>query len=150
MRRVGGDKWLRVDVRIVAATRRDLDRAVQEGRFRDDLFFRLAVGRVELPPLRERHGDVSVLVQHFWRELGGKDAPPYELVHRCERHTWPGNVRELRNAVARYIAMGDAPPGPENVAAPATGDPIDAILAMNLSYPRARQLAQAEFERRYL
>ena len=67
VQRVGSGAWTRVDVRIIAATRRDLDREVQAGRFRDDLFFRLAVGRVELPPLRRRRGDIAVLARHFGR-----------------------------------------------------------------------------------
>jgi DNA-binding NtrC family response regulator len=148
VRRVGGDKWIRLDVRIIAATRRDLDKAVQEGRFRDDLFFRLAVGRIELPPLRDRRGDVAVLTRAFWRDLGGQGEVPYDLLQRFERHSWPGNVRELRNAVARHIAVGESV---AETAAPIAGDDaLDAILAMELPYPRARQLAQAEFERRYV
>ncbi len=74
VQRVGGGQWPRIDVRILAATRRDLDHEVQAGRFRDDLFFRLAVGRIELPPLRRRTGDVEVLARHFWRELAGAGA----------------------------------------------------------------------------
>src|SRR5262249_52864406 len=73
VRRVGSDRPTTVDVRIIAATRRDLDREVQEGRFRDDLFFRLAVGRIELPPLRRRHGDIELLATAFWREFGAED-----------------------------------------------------------------------------
>ena len=108
IRRVGGDGWLPVDVRIVSATRRDLDREVEEGRFRDDLFHRLAVARVELPPLRHRQGDVRMLVPHFWQQLGGDPALLTEsLLARWEVASWPGNVRELRNAVARRIALGD-------------------------------------------
>jgi DNA-binding NtrC family response regulator len=148
VRRVGGDKWVRTDVRIIAATRRDLDHAVQEGRFRDDLYFRLAVGRIELPALRDRRGDVSVLARHFWRDLGGKGEVPYEVLQRFERHTWPGNVRELRNAVARHLAVGELQS--DEPLASSQRDALDAILAMDLPYPRARQLAQAEFERRYL
>src|SRR5262249_22135835 len=75
VRRVGGDRWLKVDVRILAATRRNLDVEVQEGRFRDDLFHRLAVARIELPPLRERKGDVAVLASHFSEEMG-RPRPP--------------------------------------------------------------------------
>lgn len=71
IRRIGGDKWKRVDVRILAATRRDLDREVQAGRFRDDLFHCLAVARIELPALRNPIGDVAVLAAHFWRKMGG-------------------------------------------------------------------------------
>ena len=101
VRRVGGDTWIKIDARILAATRRDLDREVQEGRFRDDLFFRLNVARIELPPLRRRTGDVQLLAEYFRKQLGGGDEPlPYEVVQRFERYDWPGNVRELRNAVA--------------------------------------------------
>jgi hypothetical protein len=71
VRRLGADRWIQVDVRVIAATRRDLDREVQVGRFRDDLFHRLTVARIELPPLRRREGDVRVLARHFWRQLGG-------------------------------------------------------------------------------
>ena len=108
MRRVGGQKWIKVDVRVIAATRRDLDRAVAAGRFRDDLFHRLAVARIELPPLRERQGDVALLARHFAEDMGGA---PDEVEAQLDAHfpdySWPGNVRELRNAVARFIALGD-------------------------------------------
>src|SRR5205814_5128530 len=89
---VGADRWIKVDVRVIAATRRDLDREVQEGRFRDDLFFRLAVTRIELPPLRRREGDVALLARHFWSELGGEDVPlPPDLLARLTAYSWPGN-----------------------------------------------------------
>jgi DNA-binding NtrC family response regulator len=152
VRRVGGDKWIKVNVRVLAATRRDLDREVQDGRFRDDLFFRLAVGRIELPALRERRGDIRVLAAHFWSELGGKGRVPYDVEQRFERHSWPGNVRELRNTIARHLALGDfeaseaaAPPAIES----SGPDAIDAILGQNLPFPRARQLVLRELERRY-
>ncbi|MGH7270919.1 MAG: sigma 54-interacting transcriptional regulator, partial [Polyangiaceae bacterium] len=73
VQRVGSSRWEKVDVRILAATRRNLDREVHAGRFRDDLFFRLAVVRIELPPLRERHGDVAVLSAHFWGQIAESD-----------------------------------------------------------------------------
>ncbi len=107
VQRVGGDTWLKVDVRVLAATRRDLDHEVQAGRFREDLFYRLAVARVELPPLRERKGDVELLARFFWRKLGGAEDVTPEILARFEDHDWPGNVRELRNAVARRVALGD-------------------------------------------
>ncbi len=108
IRRVGGDRWIKVDVRLLSATRRDLDREVQEGRFRDDLFHRIAVARVELPPLRERASDIEALAMHFCRTLNG-DPRTFrpELLARWRNWSWPGNVRELRNAVARHIALGD-------------------------------------------
>src|SRR5207245_3464767 len=96
--RVGGSGWMKTNVRILAATRRDLDREVQAGRFRDDLFFRLAVTRIELPPLRERRGDVGLLARHFARELSENHRqPPESLLKLWEDDLWPGNVRQLRN-----------------------------------------------------
>ncbi|WP_437675828.1 sigma 54-interacting transcriptional regulator [Sorangium sp. So ce131] len=111
VQRVGSNKWIRVDIRVLAATRRDLEREIQAGRFRDDLFFRLAVARIELPPLRRRRGDVTVLAHHFWRQLAGRGAPfPQGFAERLEDYDWPGNVRELYNAVARRVALGEAAP----------------------------------------
>jgi DNA-binding NtrC family response regulator len=107
IRRVGSADLIKVDVRIIAATRRDLDRAVQDGTFRDDLFHRLAVGRVALPPLRKRRGDIAVLARAFWSELAPGTPLPAHLVQRWESDSWPGNVRELRNAIARQLATGD-------------------------------------------
>ncbi|WP_437654599.1 sigma 54-interacting transcriptional regulator [Sorangium sp. So ce1182] len=111
VQRVGSNRWVRVDIRVLAATRRDLEREIQAGRFRDDLFFRLAVARIELPPLRKRRGDVTVLAHHFWRQLAGRGAPfPQGFSERLEDYDWPGNVRELYNAVARRVALGEAAP----------------------------------------
>jgi two-component system, NtrC family, response regulator HydG len=112
VQRLGGDRWIRVDVRVIAATRRDLDREVQAGRFRNDLFHRLAVSRVELPPLREREGDVPVLARKFWRTLTGKDDLPADFLSRAEGYEWPGNVRELHHAVVRRIALGELAESP--------------------------------------
>jgi DNA-binding NtrC family response regulator len=151
IRRVGGNATLKVDIRILAATRRDLDREVQEGRFRDDLFHRLAVSRIELPPLRERTGDVRFLATHFWTALGGMGAPPKPLLERWEQHTWPGNVRELRNAVARTLALGDDAALPRSGGAPPPNvDFIDAVLAESLSLHATRERVNLELERRYV
>lgn len=154
IRRVGGDRWFPVDVRILAATRRNLDREVQAGRFRDDLFFRLAVARIELPPLRQRRGDVAVLANHFWAELGGAGRLPLYLAQRFEEYAWPGNVRELYNAVSRHLALGDAAPAaPWSSEAPSKagdGDVMARILAQDLPLPLARERIVEEFERRYV
>src|SRR5262249_29447623 len=108
IRRVGGRAWIRVDVRIVSATRRNLDGEIELGRFREDLFHRLAATRVELPPLRHRVGDIAVLARHFMAQLGAVPASlPVDVLSRWEAESWPGNVRELRNAVARYLALED-------------------------------------------
>jgi DNA-binding NtrC family response regulator len=157
VRRLGSEAWLGVDVRILAATRRDLDREVEEGRFREDLFHRLAVARLELPPLRHRRGDVAVLARHFWDRLGGApDVIPETLLRKWESSKWPGNVRELRNAVARYLALGDvgvsvveAALGPDGSAANAS-DAIDALVTSGLPFPRARDRMVQMFTERYV
>jgi two-component system, NtrC family, response regulator AtoC len=110
VRPVGRDRAVRVDVRILAATHRDLEEAVEEGRFREDLFFRLDVLRIDIPPLRARGGDVLLLAQHFLeraaRKLGkavsGLSAP---AAAHLSRYAWPGNVRELENAIERAVAL---------------------------------------------
>jgi two-component system response regulator HydG len=156
VQRVGASGWTRVDARIVAATRRDLDREVQAGRFRDDLFFRLAVGRIELPPLRRRRGDVGVLARHFWHAIAGSSRPlPPDLLARLEDYAWPGNVRELQNAIARHVAVGELPlgevePAPSSGAGGAGGDLVERVLAMDLPLPRARAEVVEAFERRYV
>jgi transcriptional regulator with GAF, ATPase, and Fis domain len=174
VRRVGGSETLRVDVRLLSATRRDLDLEVQRGRFRDDLFHRLVVARVELPPLRRRTGDVTELARHFAREIGGPDASlPDALVATWEDLPWPGNVRELRNAVTRQLALGDlvyglaegAPPesdegrlervepsSPELAAAISkeAGTIVERVLADRLPLVQARQRLIEEFDRAYL
>jgi two-component system, NtrC family, response regulator HydG len=156
VQRVGADRWSKVDVRVIAATRRDLDREVQAGRFRDDLFFRLTVARIELPPLRRRTGDVLFLAKHFFYDLGGTTLP-YELFQQYEDYGWPGNVRELYNAVAGRIALGDlAPPLGSGAQLADRGgaregaDTVERILMEDLPFSRAKQKMQEEFERRYL
>jgi two-component system, NtrC family, response regulator HydG len=176
VRRVGGDRWIRGTVRIVAATRRNLDAEVQKGRFRDDLFHRLAVGRIELPPLRSRRPDIPVLARHFWTQAGGVGAPPPHLLTRWADEPWMGNVRELRNAVTRVVALGEdlpleaAPGSPDDGAlARSTTDDVDAappsprpslpptapglfeeLAASDLPLAEARQRVIDAFERHYL
>jgi DNA-binding NtrC family response regulator len=102
---VGGTRAVPVDVRIVAATHRDLPAMVREGRFREDLWYRLQVIPIHLPPLRERPGDVALLAEHFLRQrtgASGKTLSPAAL-RRLIAHPWPGNVRELRNAMERAL-----------------------------------------------
>ncbi|GAB4362408.1 MAG: sigma-54 dependent transcriptional regulator [Gammaproteobacteria bacterium] len=118
--RVGGLKTIRTDVRVIAATNKDLGELVQEGRFRRDLYYRLRVVTIELPPLRERHEDIPLLVQYFLekihREFGKRiEVVPQEVMRQIENHTWPGNVRELENALRRAVLLS-----PGNVLLPAT------------------------------
>jgi DNA-binding NtrC family response regulator len=124
-RRVGGLEPIEVDVRIVAATNRDLGAMVGQGRFREDLFFRLGVVRLGVPPLRERPEDVAPLANHFlgiYTEEFGKDIRGFTTaaMARLERQPWPGNVRQLRNAIERSVLFGERDqPG-------AAGTPLDA------------------------
>lgn len=147
VRPIGSSRSIKVDVRIIAATRRDLDREVQTGRFRDDLFHRLAIGRIELPPLRRRSGDITLLAKRFWSDLGGEaNALPMNLLVRWEADTWPGNVRELRNTVARYLALGELAELSDRPAA--TGDVWEDLDALPLAQARAKVVER--FERVYI
>jgi transcriptional regulator with GAF, ATPase, and Fis domain len=159
LRRVGGRHSIRTDVRVLAATRRDLDKAVAAGRFRDDLFHRLAVARIELPPLRHRSGDVPLLARHFAKEMAGAaDVLTPEVMARFSEHRWPGNVRELRNAVARIVALGETasdsrwPARPVEPAATAGGLDgwLDGIMTTTSAFPLARRKVLDEFERHYV
>jgi DNA-binding NtrC family response regulator len=110
VRPVGGDREVGFDVRIIAATHRDLEAAAEQGRFRADLLYRLDVIGVELPPLRERGGDVLLLAQRFLEELARRFDKPVqgfsnEALRRLAEYAWPGNVRELRNCVERAVAL---------------------------------------------
>jgi transcriptional regulator with GAF, ATPase, and Fis domain len=108
--RVGGAVTLSADVRVVAATNCDLQRAVGEGRFRSDLFYRLAVFPIEMPPLRKREGDLGLLVEHFVRRFALKldktirGIDP-ETLHWLEAYSWPGNLRELQNVIERSVIV---------------------------------------------
>ena len=110
VRRLGSNRARRVDVRVIAATNRSLSRAVDHGAFREDLYYRLAVIPIRLPPLRERPEDIPMLVRHFEEDLASRGAPAPPLSHAViasfAGQSWPGNVRELRNAVARVLSLG--------------------------------------------
>jgi transcriptional regulator with GAF, ATPase, and Fis domain len=113
IKRVGGDRTLKVDVRVVAATNRDLRAMVNAGTFREDLYFRLSVIHVELPPLRERKEDIADLAQHFLREVASRRGVTLSLgqdaAHALMSHAFPGNVRELRNVVERAASLASGP-----------------------------------------
>jgi DNA-binding NtrC family response regulator len=159
--RVGGDHPIEVDVRLVAATRRNLDREIQLGRFRDDLFHRLAVARIELPPLRLRRGDVALLARHFWAQLASDEPLSAGALRRWEDDDWPGNVRQLRNAVQRLYALGDFAEPPEladddpsleSRAVRTTsehGDWLGALLAEDLPFTELRERASLVVQERY-
>jgi DNA-binding NtrC family response regulator len=110
--RVGGTQTIKVDVRFVTATHRDLEAMVRAGTFREDLFYRLAVVPIRLPPLREREGDIARLARHFCAEVGRANGRPKAALDAgamealC-REAWPGNVRQLRNVVERLVVLAD-------------------------------------------
>ena len=114
VRPVGGNKPIQCDVRLVAATNRDLQEEVKRGNFREDLYFRLNVVRLRVPPLRRRKDDIGALVEHFLRAAAAKGAPratvPADVIALLANHSWPGNVRELKNFVDRFrvFAPSDA------------------------------------------
>jgi DNA-binding NtrC family response regulator len=124
-----------VDVRIIAATNKELSREVRDGRFREDLFYRLNVVAVTLPPLRERKEDIPLLIEHFLRQLqaSGKQARTItpEALRLLQDHAWPGNVRELANAVERLLILApgevvgreDLPPNLRSAAETGPGHP---------------------------
>jgi DNA-binding NtrC family response regulator len=108
--RLGGTRPVRVNVRVIAATNRHLDDAVADGAFREDLYYRLNVFDIRLPPLRERRDDILLLAAGFLGELGGDrtELTPQAMDALC-RHDWPGNVRELRNVLERALIICDGP-----------------------------------------
>ena len=112
--RVGGTRTLTVDIRLIAASNRDLENEVKEGRFRQDLFFRLNVVPLLLPPLRERHEDIPLLAAHFATKLAEKHGQPTpelapELIEVLQEYEWPGNVRELENLMERLVVLSNGP-----------------------------------------
>ncbi len=112
--RIGGTKTIRVDLRIVAATNRDLDNAVKEGRFREDLYYRLNVVPITLPPLRERKEDITLLAHFFLQRFSFETKKTFteierEAMEKLSAYDWPGNVRELANAIERAIVLGEGP-----------------------------------------
>jgi transcriptional regulator with GAF, ATPase, and Fis domain len=155
IRRVGSNQHQRVDVRIVAATNRDLRREVNEGRFRADLYFRLAVLRIELPPLRARPDDLQALALGLLASIGASPreiallATP-EFYEELRRAAWPGNIRELRNHLERCLVFEEALPVAD--AAPSAKTRPDAEPAVNARepYPIARRRAIDAFERAYV
>jgi two-component system NtrC family response regulator/two-component system response regulator HydG len=112
--RVGGNRTFKVDVRIVCATHRDLRKKIAEGSFREDLYYRLNVIEIEIPPLRARRGDIPLLIQHFTRKFAQanrKDVKGVsdEALALLLQHAWPGNVRELENAIERAVVLCTEP-----------------------------------------
>ena len=151
--RVGGARPIPVDLRVICATNRNLDKAVQEGRFREDLYWRLKVVPIELPPLRDRREDIRDLALHFLhRYAAAYGRPPQTLtepaIHMLEQHGWPGNIRELENLIERLVVVCDDAVVDESVL------PLDLTVGAGMSREAEKEsnfaAATAAFEKGYL
>jgi transcriptional regulator with GAF, ATPase, and Fis domain len=178
LKRVGGDKVIKIDVRVLAATNRDLRQMVNKGTFREDLYYRLSVIAVENPPLRERKEDIPQLVHHFLAEVAKKRGMSLNIavdgMSSLMSHDWPGNVRELRNVVERAASLCDGPTitrtdlvfGKDGLPVPGGGSAASAasisgsggtvggfsptLLEGGVTFKDAKQQVLEEFERLYL
>ena len=156
VRPVGGNGTRHVDVRVIAASNIDLAAAVEQQKFRQDLYFRLNVVVLPVPPLRERDGDLPLLAAHFLRKHGGSRPPTLapEALDALEQYSWPGNVRELENAVLHAIALHQGEQiGPESLPPSVVGRARAAgngDATADLPLTEAKRRASAAFERRYL
>jgi DNA-binding NtrC family response regulator len=144
--RVGGTQKVEVDVRVLAATNRDLATRVSEGAFRDDLFYRVNTIAIELPPLRDRAVDIPLLARHFLKQFGKANAPTLttDAVELLGRYPWPGNVRELRNVIERAVLLAQ---GPQITAADL---PLELPVRGAAERAAAPALSLAELERRHI
>jgi DNA-binding NtrC family response regulator len=159
VRRVGGTKQIPVDVRLVAATNRDLAESVRKREFREDLFYRVNVIPIPLPPLRERAGDVPLLAYHFLGRYGRNRERPLEgiatdALAALEAYSWPGNIRELQNAIERACVLADGPnlrlrDLPEHVRGRGRAAPV-AASGKTLSLREARDAWLRAFTYEYL
>jgi DNA-binding NtrC family response regulator len=155
--RVGGNEPIRVDVRIIAATNQDLETAVRAGRFREDLYYRLRVVELVIPPLAERRDDVPLLIDHFLKGAAQRFERPVkpltgDALRACLGHPWKGNVRELRSAVEQALLLSN---GPEITTADLFVErsgpaPRPALPATPLSFREAKERLVADFERDFL
>src|SRR5690606_25125584 len=156
LRRVGGSRTIKVDLRILAATRKDLRSEVEKGKFREDLYFRLNVVPIVAPPLRERREDIPLLVEQFVRQLSGGQAQLGEqAMAALMAHDWPGNVRELRNVIERALALGSDPgalvaPLGDRPLQSAARSAVPVAFTPGLPFRDEKERWNEQFERRYL
>ena len=167
VRRVGQTKMKHVDVRVIAATNRDLEREVNRGRFREDLYYRLAKVSVRVPPLRDRTDDIPLLVSTFLASLGASGARDASrlfsasVIAEMKLHDWPGNVRELKNYIERSLVLDDVPPPSRRSgtmraqSAPSRSEPpqdgsASVATSTDVPFRVAKESAIATFERSYL
>jgi formate hydrogenlyase transcriptional activator len=137
---LGSTTTIHADVRVVCATHRNLVEMVDKGEFRADLFYRLSVFPIELPPLRERPDDVRLLVHHFAMDYARRMRKPItaiaeQFITACARHTWPGNIRELQNFIERSVILSNGPV--------LTGSPSDLTCAQKASAPVTLEEAES-------
>src|SRR5262249_16274696 len=144
--RVGGTESIEVDVRIIAATNRSLQRLVKEGKFREDLYYRLNVVKIDLPALRERPEDIPLLATYFSEKYTRKGEPPNQIAPETMEmllaYSWPGNIRELENAIERAcVTSTDSFIQPENLPVDVTRtDQAKTPITVDLSRPLTEQL----------
>jgi DNA-binding NtrC family response regulator len=158
IKRVGASESVHVDVRVIAATNLDLQQAMRDKRFREDLYYRLSVITIPLPPLRDRPDDIPLLAYHFLRKYAARagrrvERISVEAMRALRSHSWPGNVRELENAIERSVVMsrgdvilpGDLPTSVSDTAAPS----LSQNLLLDLPFADAKHLAIEQFESGY-
>jgi transcriptional regulator with PAS, ATPase and Fis domain len=155
IRRVGSNTERPVDVRIVAATNRPLAQCVNEGTFREDLYYRLAVVEVPIPPLRARREDITTLAKHFYAQLGGPGALSPDFLAMLAARSWPGNVRELRNFIERSVSLGLIDDGVPHAARPSPAqtipaDTLESLVPLDMPLKDARQAWTESFETVYV
>jgi transcriptional regulator with AAA-type ATPase domain len=154
VRRVGDNRVRKVDVRVIAATNRHLEREVNAGRFREDLYYRLSVLTVRVPALRERIEDLELLIQHFLEVRGALDKArlfPPSVIAEMARREWPGNVRELKNDIERRMVLeGHEDDEPTSEHAPSSSPIAPPAPSFDLPFKEAKDQVIAAFERAYL
>ena len=153
VRPVGADREFDVDVRVVAASRRRLERSVAEGSFRPDLYYRLSVVRIMLPALRQRREDIGPIIKALLRSRGMEAGPiSGPNLHRLMAHDWPGNVRELRNIIDRAVALSPGAEDFQSLRISVSPQSADEALAIrtDLPFSDAKALILSNFELRYL
>lgn len=158
IRHIGDTRTQAVDIRVIAATNRDLREMVKNGTFREDLYYRLAVVRAVLPPLRNRGDDIALLAMRFADDLASSYQLSPTLIERLKSHTWEGNVRELRNVVERALSLGDSS-GPTQLLNPIANESANTAVStpspahadvLDLPFKEAKGILVEAFERDYL
>lgn len=153
VRRIGSNQSRKIDVRIIAATNRPLAESINNGTFREDLYYRIAVVEVHLPPLRQRGDDIVLLAEHFYRRYAGEDESlPEGLAQTLKARAWPGNVRELRNFIERSVSLGWSAPSKssEKLVPEMAPDVLASIVPTHLPLKDARAVWTEQFELLYV